>query len=87
LLCRTPLFGRNELSYDATLADTSAGMRPPNDYIGGKRKPMRRTGTHSFALSASSARPALRSSDRGFARVIGFPSQQNQPGSGLKKSD
>jgi len=70
-----------------TPADNSAGRRPPNNYIGGKRKPMRRTGTHSFALSAPSARPDHRSSDRGFARVIGFPSQQNQPALGLKKSD
>jgi len=71
----------------APLADNSAGKRPPNNYIGGKRKPMRRTGPHSSALSASFARPDHRSSDRGFARVIGFRSQQNQPGSGLKKSD
>jgi len=47
---------------------------------------MRRNGTHSFALSAFFARPAFRSSDLGFARVIGFQSQQNQPELGLRKS-
>jgi hypothetical protein len=62
---------------------------PPNDYIGGMRKPMRRTGTHIVALSASAARPGYRSSERGCACVtsVGSLSQQNQPGPGLRKPD
>jgi hypothetical protein len=62
---------------------------PPNDYIGGKRKPMRRTGQHIVALSAAFSRPDYRSSECGWACVMsgGFLSQQNQPGPGLRKPD
>jgi hypothetical protein len=62
---------------------------PPDNYIGGMRKPMRRIGPHIVALSACLARPDYWSSDCGCARVIsgGFLSQQNQPGQGLRKPD
>jgi hypothetical protein len=66
----------------------ASGKLPPNDYIGGKRKPMRRIGPHIVALSASSARPDYRSSEWGFVCVMnGFLTQQNQPGQGLRKPE
>jgi hypothetical protein len=62
---------------------------PPSDYIGGKRKPMRRIGPHIVALSAAASRPDYRPGGWRFACVMSgdFLSQENQPEQGLTKPD
>jgi hypothetical protein len=63
---------------------------PPSDYIGGKRKPMRRIGSHIVALSAAASRPDYRPGGWRLACAMisgGFLSQENQPEQGLTKPD
>src|SRR5260370_8890536 len=77
------------LSQSSVIRTPLANCRRCN-HIGGKRKPMRRIGSHIVALSAAASRPDYRPGAWRFACVMisgGFLSQENQPGQGLTKPE